>query len=285
MGASTKMGIGTTSTVDVPLGFLSESIRSIRDHLSSDDKFRGVYSANAGPTIEGPERVGGSTEHEFNPEELDTVLQLLGFTKSGTGFTLNDSALPEYYASVDREEKVFLWSGMIISRGTMRASPGVPWRWSLDWLGEQETVNNAGTFPALTLNETPPLALHHGVLTLLSSARVVEDITLTIDNVCEHRSFNADYHTPERHGRIITLDVLVPYEGNTDLLRPAVAGAGGSLVFTYGNYSTTFTFGNLQFPRGAVEKTKGSKRMLSLQGVARKTGSTMELAITHDATP
>lgn len=285
MSAATRMGIGSTSTVDQAIGFISENIVSERLHLRSDDKFRGTYSNNAGPTIEGPERVFGTTEHEPNPEEAAILLELLGFTNTTGTFTVNDSALPVRYMAIDREDKVPVYAGMIASRATIRCSAGVPWRWSIDWLGTQETVGNSGTFPSISLTETSPLALHHAVITVVSADRVVDDITITIDNVCEHRPFNADYFTPERHGRVITMEMSVPYNGNTDLLRPAVAGAGGTVVWTYGNYSSSWTFGNLQFPRGAVTKTKGSKRMLSLQGVASQTGATKELVIVHDSTP
>jgi hypothetical protein len=286
MSAATKMGIGTTSTVDTALSFISENIRSERAHLASDDKFRGTYSNNAAGTIEGPERVFGTTEHEFNPEEVAIILELLGFTNTTGTFAVNDSALPERYMTIDREEKVHTYSGMVAARATLRCSAGVPWRWSIDWLGKQETIANSGTFPSLSnLNETPPLALHHCVVTLLSTARVIDDLTIVIDNVVEHRPFNNDYFTPERHGRNISFSGSLPYANNTDLLRPAVAGAGGTAVWTYGNYSSSWTFGNLQFPRGGVEKTKGSKRMITLDGMARQTGATKELVIVHDSTP
>lgn len=287
MGASTKMGIGTTSTVDTALGFLSENIVSERLHIASDDKFRGEYSNNAGPTIEGPERVFGTTEHAFNPEEVAIILALLGFTDGGGGaFALNDSALPERYMTIDREDKVFTYSGMVVASATLACSAGMPWRWTLNWLGKQETIGNLGTFPAINLTETGPMALHHAAVTLLGvGSRVVEDITITIDNMVEHRNFNNDYFTPERHGRNITVGMSVPYEGNTDLLRQAVAGAAGLITWTRGNYSSAWTFGNLQAPRGIVSKTKGAKRMLGFEAVARKTGSTKELAIAHDSTP
>lgn len=286
MSAATKMGIGTTSTVDTALGFISENIVSERVHLASDDKFRGEYSNNAGPTIEGPERVFGTTEHAFNPEEVAIILELLGFTATGTSFALNDSALPQRYMTIDREEKVFTYSGMMLASATLQCSAGMPWRWSLNWLGEQETIANAGTFPAINLTETGPMALHHAAVTLVGAgSRVVDDISVTIDNMVEHRAFNADYHTPERHGRNVSASFALPYNGNDDMLRASVAGASGLITWTRANYSSAWTFGNLQAPRGVVSKTKGSKRMLSFDAVARKTGSTKELAIVHDSTP
>lgn len=286
MSAATKMGIGTTSTVDTALGFISENIVSERVHLASDDKFRGEYSNNAGPTIEGPERVFGTTEHAFNPEEVAIILELLGFTATGTSFALNDSALPQRYMTIDREEKVHTFSGMMLASATLQCSAGFPWRWTLNWLGEQETIGNSGTFPAISLTETGPLAMHHAAVTLVGAgSRVVEDISITIDNMVEHRCFNADFYTPERHGRNVSASFSVPYSGNTDMLRAAVAGATGIVTWTRANYSSAWTFGNLQAPRGVVSKTKGSKRMLSFDAVARKTGSTKELAIVHDSTP
>lgn len=286
MGASTKMGIGTTSTVDTALGFISENIVSERVHLASDDKFRGEYSHNAAGTIEGPERVFGTTEHAFNPEEVAIILELLGFTASGTSFTLNDSALPERYMTIDREEKVFTYSGMVLASATLQCSAGQPWRWSLNWLGEQETIGNAGTFPAINLTETGPMGLQHAAVTLVGAgSRVVDDISITIDNVVDHRCYNADFYTPERHGRNVSANFAMPYNGNDDILRASVAGAAGIVAWTRGNYSSTWTFGNLQSPRGVVSKSKGAKRMLEIACMARKTGSTKELAIVHDSTP
>ena len=151
---------------------------------------------------------------------------------------------------------------------------------------KQETIGNAGTFPAISLTETGPMALHHAAVTLVGAgSRVVDDISVTIDNMVEHRCFNADFYTPERHGRNVSASFAVPYEGNTDMLRASVAGATGLITWTRANYSSAWTFGNLQAPRGIVSKSKGSKRMLSFDAVARKTGSTMELAIVHDSTP
>lgn len=286
MGASTKMGIGTTSTVDTALSFISENITSRREHFSSDDKFRGEYSHNAAGTIEGPEVVSGTTEHAFNPEEVAIILELLGFSVSGTAFTLNDSALPSRYMTIDREDKVFTYSGMVAASATLSCAAGQPWRWSINWLGEQETIGNSGTFPSINLTETGPMGLQHAAVTLLSvGSRVVDDITINIDNVVEHRCFNNDYFTPERHGRNISVAMRLPYNGNTDLLRASVAGAAGLITWTRGNYSSAWTFGNLQSPRGVVSKSKGSKRMLEIEMMARKTGSTKELAIVHDSTP
>lgn len=285
MGASTKVGFGATSTVDNALFIISENIVSAVPHINPNG-FRGTYSENAGRTIQGVEKVEGPIVFEPSPEEAAKLLALLGFTNTTGTFTVNDSALPSKYWTIDREQKVHTFAGMQAAKLTMSASAGVPWSWTIDFMGTQESApGNAGTFPAISITETPPLALHHATVTLLGSSRVIDSITVTIDNMVEHKPFNNAYHTPERHGRMITVEISLPYEGNEDLYDTAVAGDDAELEFTYGNYSSTWTFGNIQFPKSTVTKQKGSKRMLSLSGQARQSGTTKELVIVHDSTP
>lgn len=285
MGASTKVGFGSTSTVDNAMFIISENIVSAVPHINSDG-FRGTYSENAGRTIKSVEKLEGQIVFEPSPEEAAKLLAILGFTNTTGTFTVNDSALPSKYWTIDRETKVHTFGGMQAGKLTMRASAGVAWNWAIDFMGTQESApGDAGTFPAISITETPPLALHHATVTLLDVARSIDSITVTIDNVMEHKPYNNPYHTPERHGRIITVEIALPYDGNEDLYDTAVAGDDAILEFAYGNYSSTWTFGNIQFPKSTITKQKGSKRMLMLTGQARQTGSDKELVIVHDSTP
>ena len=284
-GALTKFGISTNSPVDAAFEALSFSVNSTKPHINANG-LRGTRSHIAERTIEGVEEVAGSITMAPNPEELALLLPWVGFAATGTTFNLTE-ALTSRYITADKVTKVPTYSGCYVNRATMRAVKNAPWEWTFDIVGQQESVGAAASFPSLSLTETPPLALHHSVLTLLGSARSFSEITVTIDNALEPQANNATYNELiETTDRIVTVDVTLPYTtANLDLMRPDVAGDDGTLVFTYGNYSCTFTFGILQFPRGAVEVPGKSGLMLRLSGQARMTGSTRELVIVLDSTP
>jgi hypothetical protein len=284
-GALTKFGIDTANPVTKAFEALSFSITSTKPHLNANG-LRGTRSHIAERTIEGVEEVAGSIVMAPNPEELALLLPWIGFAATGTTFNLTEGVTSRYITA-DKVTKVPTYSGCYVNRAQMRAVKNAPWEWTFDVIGQQETVGDAASFPAISITETPPLALHHSVLTLLGSARSFSEITVTIDNALEAQANNAAYNELiETSDRMVMVDVTLPYTtANLDLLRPDVAGDDGTLVFTYGNYSCTFTFGILQFPRGAVEVPGKSGLMLRLSGQARMTGSTRELVIVLDSTP
>jgi len=285
MTALAKMGFGTTSTVDNAIHFIRENITSVKE-IINDPGFTGGYSHRAERSIFGPEIVSGSIEFKPSPEEAAKLLVLLGFTDTTGTFSLNDSALPSRYWAIDRKEKVFVYSGMVASRLVMTARKGMAWNWAIDFAGQQETIGNSGTFPAISITHTTPLALHHATLDILGSARSFDEITVTIDNAVESNTFNAAYQiSNERQDRIITVDVTLPYNGNTDIGPGDVVGDEMVLAFTYGNYSSEWTFANVQFAPTQPETGGRSKQLIRLTGQARQVGTDKELVIVHDSTP
>ena len=108
---------------------------------------------------------------------------------------------------------------------------------------------------------------------------------LVIDNSLNARftnSLSATSITPQ--DRVITLKTTNPFTSDeVDLYGQSNAGAAGSLVFTNGGMSTTFTFATLQVPD--VSPIVGGKQEipLVLEMTARMSGSTRELVVTHDS--
>jgi len=284
-GANCKFGIGTTSTVDTAFEAVSFGLISLKPHLEANG-MRGTRSHIAGRVIEGVEEVSGSIVVMPNPEEAAALLPWAGFSASGTTYSLTET-LSSRFVAADKVTKVPVYSGCYVNSLAIRAVKNVPWEWTFDVIGQQETDGDAASFPSLSLTETAPLALHHCVVTLAGSARDVVEFSIRIDHALEAQANNATYNELiEPTDRIITIDLTVPYTAaNADLKNQAVAGAAGSAAFTYGNYACTFTFGNLQFPKGAVEVPGKSGLMLRLSGTARMTGSTRELVVTLDSTP
>jgi hypothetical protein len=284
-GALTKFGFHTANPVTSAFEATSFSGGSSKPHLEANG-MRGTRSHIAERVIEGVEEVAFQIETMPSPEEFALILAFAGFAATGTTYNLTE-ALTAYYFTVDKVTKVPTYSGCKCNSLTISAVKNSPWRVTMDVIGAQETDGDAASFPAISLTETPPLALHHCAVTLQSSARSVVDLTIKIDHMLEAQANNAAYsELIEPTDRLVTVEMTVPYTAaNADLKNQAVAGATATAVFTYGNYSCTFTFAKLQFPKGGVPVQGKSGLMLQLSGTARMSSTTRELVITLDSTP
>lgn len=274
----------------------TSSIPIIIDSFSSGDSVD-ILSENGmtGSRSQRAERVreGNGTYQfqlgmSFTPTSMAFFLQyILGGTPSGTSYALAES-LPSFVTCVDLVAKVITYSGCKISRATFTGSKGSPMiKASLDCMATGRSVGNAGTFPSLTTPTDPPYVFAEAVMTLQSASRQMSDFTLTIDNAVQPNEANEQFPSElNSTDRIITLECTSPFNSTEiDLFNQAVAGAAGSLVLTNGGYSTTFTFGNLKAKRnmpGVSGKTARIPQKVSMQ--AFQTGSTKELAVTHDST-
>lgn len=279
-GANTKFGIGTTDPVTDAFEANVFNIVSTKPHLNANGQ-RGTRSQIAERTIEGVEECGGPITLSPNITEAALILPWVGFLNTAGVFSLTE-ALTSRYVTADKVTKVEKNSGVYVGKCTIRAAKGVVWDWTLDTVGQQQVDDNAGTFPNLSLTEAPPLALHHAVLTLLGSPRSFSEVTITIDNVLDVQANNAPYNELiEPSDRIVTVDLMMPYTtANADLKKQGIDGDdAATIVFTYGDYVATFTFGNLKFPNGAVEVPGKTGLMLRLSGQAYMTGATRELVI------
>src|SRR5262249_45356388 len=143
-------------------------------------------------------------------------------------------------------------------------------------------------FPNISPPLDPPYVFQDGTLTLLSASRKMIEFAITIDNGVVPRFTNSQAATDlSPTDRVVTLDCRTPYTSDeVDLYGQNVGGAGAAtLAFVNGGYSTTFSIPKLQFPDASP--TVGGKGEITLQlhGTARKSGSTNELAVTHDSTP
>ncbi len=80
--------------------------------------------------------------------------------------------------------------------------------------------------------------------------------------------------------RVVTLATSTPFNSASDgtLYEQALAGAAGALTITDGTSTGTFTFGKLQVPAESPTVESKSEFLLDLNMVARKDGSTMEIA-------
>ncbi|MEQ8852854.1 phage tail tube protein [Gimesia sp.] len=235
----------------------------------------------------GQKRCSGSIKLAASRLALDTLLPLiLGGDESSNEFGLEDS-LPEFYMMVDRDEKVYTYSGCRIARATFTGSSGQMVFIELDIEAETETEGNAGTFPTLATPTESPYRFEDGVLTLQSDTREFSEFSLTIENQLDTERFENNLTRVDLPllDRVITLSTNHPWSTeNLDLIKQDLTGAGGSLVFTNTEITSnilTFTFGTIQYPSKTPGTTKVQVTRLPLEGMVRKAGSSPSLIVTN----
>lgn len=291
MGASAcvfgQLGSATSGTADTPISFLSESLVKTGTH-TTDDGIRGTRSEASERIRAGNYAVSGTLVCQPNYTELVDLLKWIGFSASGTSFTLTET-LTSRDVTIDRVGKVFTYAGCYVNRATLTSSEGQPLTLSLDVVGKTESVGNAGTFPGLTHSLAAPY-MHNtdSTFTLVSSARAVKSCSVTFDNMliaAFNNSQTASFIVPG--GRKIMVDLVVPYSSSeTDLYAQAVAGSAATIAYVQGNTSLSMAFATLQFPdRSPNMPNKYGEIVMSMSGQARKSSTTSECVITFDSTP
>lgn len=278
----------------VPLELSSETLGK-KVTIFDTEGMRGTRSHHSARTRFGNNDVSGAITWHPSPADLDDWLsRIMGAAEVADAFDFAET-LPEFVCLIDRVADVYQYTGCKVSKATFRGSAGSGIELSLDVLGKTETDAQSypGTVPALgTAANDAPYMFSDGVLTLQSGTREIFDFECVIDNVCLARFVNATDATDILEtDRIVTLGVNLGFydgtgggsDGNEDLLDQALAGATGTLVFTNGGMSTTFTFGVLQSPTISPTVTGRGEIPMTLEMTARMTGSTNELVITHDS--
>ncbi|WP_339730093.1 phage tail tube protein [uncultured Gimesia sp.] len=235
----------------------------------------------------GQKRCSGTIQVPASRLALDTLLPLiLGAAESSNVFALADT-LPEFVMMIDRDEKVYTYSGCRIARATFSGSSGQMVMIGLDIEAETETEGDAGTFPALETPTETPYRFEDGVLTLQSSTREFNEFSLVIENQLDTERFENNLTRVDIPllDRIITLGTNHPWStANLDLIKQDLAGAGGSLVLTNTELSSnvlTFTLGAIQYPTKTPGTQKAQVTRLPLEGMVRKVGTTASLVVTN----
>lgn len=290
-GFYSKLGIGSASPVTVPLDFVSESL-VLTEEFKDRGGLRGTRSHNIENMRAGLRRVDGSLVLQPTAVELANIMAwILGGTPVGTSYPLGET-LSSKYVAIDRSDgtdgKVFEYSGCVVSRATFRSSPGELLEVTLDLVGVDETVGNAGTFPSLTLDTTTaPFIFHDLALSVGGTSYSTRDIEIVIDNrVDGERFFNSQTRTAApAQDREISISLNLPYGEAEAAYNTGIGGAAVTATFTNGTVSVLFSFVKVVFPRRSPNVPGKTEIMLPLVGMAKKSGSTAELAVTLDSTP
>lgn len=298
MGYAAQLGMDPSSTTATEkYEFLSESIGAERAIVNTAG-MRGSRSEQIERIRQGIVTYGGSIVLAPSPTELRKLLpRILGAAEgSDTGFytyALADT-LPSFYVAVDRVTKVFLYSGVVVDKATFRSSAGSPLELTLDVEALTESIGNAGTFPALSVDGYPPFMHHDLTLTLSGSSVQCHEITLTIDNMLKKDRFgNSQTRTDLLPtGRKVTIQAVVPYTSDTiALYDTAAAGVSCDVKWSFGGAGDGaagkdlhFLCQNVVFPanKTPVMTQKGDEITLTIEGQIYKSGSNNEISAKLD---
>ncbi len=289
MGWATQLGIHTSDPVTRQYEYLSCGIGKQGSHVQSVGA-RGSRSHIAESVNEGPYAVGGPLVMEPRPDELTLLLPwIMGSTFSGTTIVIGDT-LTDRYVTIDKVAKVYTYAGCRVNSARFRSSAGQNLRLEMDVQGKTEATGNAGSFPAISasLSSLQPYIMHQGVITLNAVTREVDNLEIGIDNFLILDRFNNSQSRTELPSDDLGISLTVdnPFTA-TDiaLYDMAVAGVAGSVVFTNGARSVTFTFANLKVPAQVIQAARQGEIIHRLPLVAYRTTATACLTVVNDETP
>lgn len=290
MGHQARLSFAAAGTA---IGSYTESVEFVAENLQKrltileTAGIRGTRSHPVERTRDGTCAVGGTIRFHATPALLDLLLpRILGAAESSDLFALAES-LPEFDVLLDRVAKRFVYGGCKVARALLQGRAGGLLELQLELLGKTETVS-ATAFPSIAPPTDPPYVFQDGTLTLSGTSRKMTEFALVIDNRVVPRFTNSQAATDlSPTDRLVTLDCRTPYTSDeVDLYGQNVGGAGAAtLAFVNGGYSTSIAIPKLQFPDHSPTVDGKQEILLQLKGTARKSGSTAELAITHDSTP
>ncbi len=109
---------------------------------------------------------------------------------------------------------------------------------------------------------------------------------MTIRNPLDVKYRNSNTPTQiKKVDRIVSLSLPISLGTDTALYGSSVAGVAATITLTNGNTSLVFSLAAVQAPKAPLPLGQRGILDFPWQGVARKSGSTLELVTTLDSTP
>jgi hypothetical protein len=281
----------TFDTSSEPYDFKYETLMK-RPRVVGGNGIRGTRDQDVATTRYGSYPVGGRLALDVTPAMLDLWLpRILGGSETADNFPLAES-LPSFGVLVDRVTQTFQYTDCVVNRAVFHAKAGVGegdpdlLEVVLELMGKNEITGT--TFPVLTLSTASnarPYIHPDGVFTFASAAREIKEFWVMVDNHVQPRWVNSLTATALcPHDRTVVVRAIGPYDsGNSNLYGQAIDGATGTIVWTQTGVSTTFTFGRLQAPINSPTVRGKTEIDMEITLIARATGATPSLNVTHDS--
>lgn len=270
-----------------PLRFKSESLAK-QSTILNDSGMDGSASEHAELSRHGQSTVSGQITLDWSPTGGAVLLPLiLGGTPSGTTFPLADTTPEAWQYQIDRASEVFNYTDVRVNKGAWKGQSGGPVEVLLDLLGVDEVPIGAGNGQAFVVPLDPGYVFSDLAISVAGDVRSIFDIELAVDNKLTARYANSN--VPTRIARSTKRQILVTFTtpfgpDEVELYNVSLAGIEVILTATNGNYSTVWTMGKVQFPAMSPVVAGQGEIPLKMTGVARMSGTTKELIVTHDST-
>jgi hypothetical protein len=287
VGAFNRLGYSATGagTATVEFEFGEGSTLGLTEQFLDTSQIRGTLSHGSERVRRVVRRVDGTLVMAPTAVELATLLpMILGAAASGTTYALSDT-----YTAVDlygvRDGTVYTYDEVAVETTTFYATEGGPMQVTMSVVGKDET--QAGSMGAVTVDvTTQPFVLSDAVVSVASSAREVSAFELTVQNVLEVKYRNSLTPTQiKKIDRTVTLSLPISLGDGSALYGSAVGGVAATITLTNGAVSLLFSMAAVQAPRNPLPLGQRGILDFPWRGVARKTGSTLELVTTLDSTP
>lgn len=176
-----------------------------------------------------------------------------------------------------------------VNRATFESSPGQPVEMTLDVIGKTMTVESSGTFPTTVPaidDSTRQYMMYDNTsgITVNSISYAIDRFSLTIDNKITPTYMQGVTATDlEPADRMVMLGVETKYVSGTEttLFTDNRAGTtrSGSISFTNGSNTFSFTFGKLLAPAESITVPNRNHLRFSLNYQAYGVSTTKELVV------
>ncbi len=285
MGSQARLSMAAPGTA---IAAYTESYEFVGENLAKQltiletAGIRGTRSHPAERTRDGTYAVRGTIRFHCSKGLLDLLLpRILGGGASPT-YTLAET-LPGFDVLIERVASRFVYGTCKVNRAVFHARASGLLELALDLVGETETVS-ATPFPAIVPPTDAPYLWQDCAVTLNAASRVVTEFELVVDNHVQARFSNSQTASDLfPTDRTIRLNCTVPFTGDdTDLYGANTGGAAaGTLAFTSGAHSLTFSLPQVQFPDNSPVVAGKGEIFLRLDGTAKRVGSNAELVVTN----
>jgi hypothetical protein len=262
----------TFSASSFRLSFLDNHIQETIE-LVQDEGLRGTRTRNVERVALGLNKVAGTIKLRPNVVELESLMPFILGTASSAGSYVVADTLPNLYLLADFVANVGTFTTRV-TKATFSGSPGQPIDLTLDLVGTVMSLGAAGTFasasiPAINIASRQYMFYDDASgITVNGTGYAIDQFQLTIDNkIVPTYMMGATATDIEPTDRVITLSVRTKFtSGETTLQTDQRAGTPrtGSLSFTNGASTFSFTFGNLlAHPESVVVPDRNHLRLPS----------------------
>lgn len=288
-GFQAQLGIDTVSSVTHRFDFQSSTV-GLDEEMKDLNGLRGTRSRSGERVVAGVRKVDGQIKVIPTANELALLLPwITGGTPSGSPtvtYPLGET-VPTRYMVIDKVAKVMTNSGCCVDRWTARGSSGEALEMDLDIVGQDESVGNSGTFPSLSLDvANAPWMFYEAAISVNSTQYLSKDFTLSVDNALDKERFwNSQTLTAivatDRHVRC---NLMLAAGDAMAVYGLGAAGCPVVVTFTNGGAVLTLSMARVVFPRKPIQVSR-PEIMIPMEGIAYKSGATLELVTTLNPGP